>query len=69
MSNIELSSPVDTKQGQPPEQNLREKPDKRQPWKQFSELAQRPKTWEEMPYKIVDEKEIRLVDVYRVLQG
>ncbi|RDW63723.1 hypothetical protein BP6252_11268 [Coleophoma cylindrospora] len=46
-----------------------EKARKIQPWKLVPDLAKTGKTWEEMPFKIINEKEIRLVDVYRTMKG
>lgn len=40
-----------------------------QPWKAIEELSQTPKTWEQMEFKTIDEKEIRLVDVYKIRAG
>jgi hypothetical protein len=35
-----------------------------QPWKYYYDISHTPKTWEQMPYKMIDELEIRLVDIY-----
>ena len=40
-----------------------------QPWKDIPGLASAGKTWEEMPFKMIDEDSIRLVDVYQTLTG
>jgi hypothetical protein len=42
-----------------------QRPKLTQPWKVLKELSHASKTWEQMDFKMIDEKEIRLVDVYK----
>lgn len=64
----ELQAPKEVPKGDTPE-NPRAPAPKTQPWKALKELSQEPRTWEDMQFKMIDQDEVRLVDVYRVRAG